>query len=161
MSDLPVIQPGPEGGRPGYDRDATFQKLLPHLHRGLSVHKACLIEGINDSTVYTWMDEDPSFLEKIEAAQNHLGSAIAGALGQWALDIAVKAAMGQRVGLRELEFMQWMALNSKASKGEFKDGSVAGLLLDPHRRIKQIADMIDAASGRNVDESKQPVQPTH
>jgi|TARA_Y100000310_G_scaffold145087_1_gene144438 hypothetical protein len=52
------------------DKDSVIEALRPYLQLGCSVNKACNYAGIAQSTVQTWIDNDPDLRLKFTSWRN-------------------------------------------------------------------------------------------
>ncbi len=157
-------------GRPAtsdQEKENILQKLEPYLKSGLSVNKACLEAKIPKSTVYDFIEKDSSFSERIEAYKNFMSVMVSNSVMREFSRIIEKQqgelvddGKGNKVRKwgkldgQEIGFIQWVALNSQATREEFgrrQDVSV----VDPQLELKKLAAMIDEAADDDYPEEPQ------
>lgn len=123
----------------------VLQKLRPDIENGLSVNKACLVNGIAPSNVFYWMDTYPWFLERIEAYKSYKSKIVADAfryktelikykiqildelrkkLTNPELNTSDRILLIDQIDKLELAggevgFLQWLALNDKSLRDEY------------------------------------------
>lgn len=153
-------------GRPALtadEIDVIFRKLEPYLRSGLSVHKACLESGVPKSTVYDLMEENTIFAEKIETAKQFMSIAISNVVMEKLRKILRRQELtkddpNKDIDKDDLEYIKWLALNSKSTKGEF--GARTELMFDPMVEIRKLNKRIEEASnGVEYDEIDQTDSP--
>lgn len=148
-------------GRPALtdeEKDLIFRKLEPYLKSGLSLNKACLNAQIPKSTVYEQIKKDTIFADKIETAKQFFSIAVSNVVTENLRKIlqtqeTIKGDINKRLPKDDLEFIKWLALNSKNTKEEF--GSRADVyVFDPQAEIQKINDAIDeVAEDDDYDDS--------
>lgn len=99
--------------------DLIFRKLEPYLKRGLSLHKACLEAQIPKSTAYDLYQEYDEFAERIDACKNYHSLLIGDVFTKELERIAKKQNKGENLSISEVKFVQWVALNGRATKEEY------------------------------------------
>ena len=99
--------------------DLIFRKLEPYLKKGLSLHKACLEAQIPKSTAYDLYQEYDEFAERIDTCKNYHALLVGDVFTKELERIAEKQNKSQNLSANELKFVQWVALNSKATKDEY------------------------------------------
>lgn len=99
--------------------DLIFRKLEPYLKKGLSLHKACLEAQIPKSTAYDLYQEYDEFAERIDACKNYHSLLIGDLFTKELERIAKKQNKGENLSVSEVKFVQWVALNGRATKEEY------------------------------------------
>ena len=59
-------------GRPTKKSQKTIDKLIQCFKEDATVEQACLYSGISKETYYTWLKDDPSFLDEMSRAQEYI-----------------------------------------------------------------------------------------
>lgn len=114
-------RPSKSGRKPLVDEevDLIFRKLEPYLKKGLSLHKACLEAQIPKSTAYDLYQEYDEFAERIDACKNYHSLLIGDVFTKELERIAKKQTKGEGLSTSEIKFVQWVALNGRATKEEY------------------------------------------
>ena len=99
--------------------DLIFRKLEPYLKKGLSLHKACLEAQIPKSTAYDLYQEYDEFAERIDSCKNYHSLLIGDVFTKELERIAKKQDKGENLSVSEVKFVQWVALNGRATKEEY------------------------------------------
>lgn len=139
------------GGRPSTseeDKERIFHKLTPYLKAGLSLPKACREAKIPVSTVYKLRDEDPGFMEQIEASKQFISVLVSNAnirILEKVITRIEDAGSFEELPKAMLDFLKWFATNSNATREEFSERKDIGLF-DPAAEIAKVAKMIDESS---------------
>ena len=123
-------------------KHSLVQKLEPYLKSGLSLRKACCQSQVPRSTVYYFMKKDPEFLDQIRRFQQFISVMLTNTLFRQLFNIVEKQQRQERLIKTDLQFLQWFALNSGATKGEY-GRRVNVDLYDPEVEIQRIATIID------------------
>jgi hypothetical protein len=99
--------------------DSIFRKLEPYLKKGLSLNKACLEAQIPKSTAYDLYREYEEFAERIDACKNYYSILISDIISIELNRIVEKQKKKESLDSNEVKFIQWVALNSNATRREF------------------------------------------
>ena len=114
-------KPAKSGRKPLVDEevDLIFRKLEPYLKKGLSLNKACLEAQIPKSTAYDLYREYDEFAERIDACKNYHSLLVGDVFTRELEKIVEKQSQGESLLVSEVKFVQWVALNGKATKDEY------------------------------------------
>ena len=99
--------------------DLIFRKLEPYLKKGLSLNKACLEAQIPKSTAYDLYREYDEFAERIDACKNYHSLLVGDVFTRELERIVEKQNQGENLSVSDVKFVQWVALNGKATKDEY------------------------------------------
>ena len=114
-------KPTKSGRKPLVDEevDLIFRKLEPYLKKGLSLNKACLEAQIPKSTAYDLYREYDEFAERIDACKNYHSLLVGDVFTRELEKIVEKQNQGENLSVSDVKFVQWVALNGKATKDEY------------------------------------------
>lgn len=99
--------------------DSIFRKLESYLKKGLSLNKACLEAQIPKFTAYDLYREYEEFAERIDACKNYYSVLISDIISTELNKIMEKQKKKESLEGNEIKFIQWVALNSNATRHEF------------------------------------------
>ena len=114
-------RPTKSGRKPLVDEevDLIFRKLEPYLKKGLSLNKACLEAQIPKSTAYDLYREYDEFAERIDACKNYHSLLVGDVFTKELERIVEKQKKQENLSVSDVKFVQWVALNGKATKDEY------------------------------------------
>ena len=147
------------GGRPIFytkeEKQKVLAKLEPHLKSGLSTRKALLESEIHSGTFYRLMNEDEEFREQIERYRHFPSILLNNAIMRHLSDIIQKQQSKDKEGKsvlltgKEINFLQWFALNSNLTKqeyGERKDIS----MFDAEAEIQKVKGILEEKTTKEL-----------
>lgn len=154
-------------GRPALSnkqRDLIFHKVEPYLKAGLGLHKACLQVQLPPSTVYDLYSENDDFAEKVDIAKNYYSVLVSSVITSLleAIYKKQKRSSKNKLNSEEIRFIQWVALNSHATKEEFgarieedkKDDSPTFKIVNDPKALITVLKTYESFRDRMIAENK-------
>ena len=142
------------GGRPKVsdsEKQLIFEKLVPYLHRGLSVNKACGQSGIPKSTVYDLIQKDEQFAEKINTAKDYMSVLYAGSAVTYFTNISDKIMRRIDLSSEEVNFLKWYGEKARTTREEFGERKEISIV-DPEVELKKVLAIMDEVEGEEKKE---------
>jgi len=121
----------------------VVQRLEPYLKAGLSIRKACLQAQIPRSTVYYFMERDPSFLDQITRFQQYLSVILTNSLFTQLCHIVRKQNENKELSKTDIKFLFWYVLHCKQMSDQFGRRINIDDLYDPELEIQRLNRLID------------------
>lgn len=154
-------------GRPALSnkqKDLIFHKVEPYLKAGLSLNKACKQAQLPPSTVYDLYSENREFAERIDIAKNYYSVLVSSIITNLLEAIYKKQNKSPKNKLtsEEIRFIQWVALNSHATKEEFgarieeekKDNSPTFKIINDPKALITVLKTYESFRDRMIKENK-------
>lgn len=146
-----------KGGRPhltpeqiAEKKKEILQKIEPYLKTGLSVNKAIREAQVHNSEFYKYMNEDELFREKINQYRQYIAILLNSSLVSHLREIVNRQAEKKPLHKEDIAFLQWFALNSNLTKGEFGERKDVNLF-DPEAEIQKVKGILEEETTKEID----------